>query len=104
MRLMSCLRSPPCLAPLNAGFAITYLSRQLDARHPANWKLLTLLAAANNITLGLLYEHQPAAVCGSTVAKVAAFAQTPQPSLSRLWPKCLSSAPRCSSIAPLPGV
>jgi hypothetical protein len=56
----------------SAGFIITYMSRQLDARHPANWKLLTLLAAANNITIGLLYQHQPGSVCGSTVAKVTA--------------------------------
>jgi hypothetical protein len=75
------------LSPCGAGFAITYLSRQLDARHPANWKLLTLLATANNITLGLLYEHRPAAVCRSTVAKVAACVVTWQS------PPCLCLCP-----------
>ncbi len=37
---------------VSAGFVITAVSRQLDSRHPANWKLLTMFAAANNITIG----------------------------------------------------
>lgn len=48
---------------------ITALSRQLDPRHPANWKLLTMLAAVNNATIGLLYQHR-VTECGSTVTKV----------------------------------
>lgn len=37
---------------VSAGYVITAVSRQLDSRHPANWKLLTMFAAANNITIG----------------------------------------------------
>lgn len=77
-----------------AGYLITTFTPSLRANHPGNLQALTMIAAVNNVVLGVMYQHH-SAVCGSKPTQVPLTPPRTTPCLVPGSSSRISSCSRC---------